>query len=215
MRLLASFLLFLSLVLAGCGKSNKDGSCTYHSDCADGELCRDSTCKAVECKSAEDCGFGRYCDGQFFCQDGCANDKGCAAGETCNAEKHTCKSYGCRSTELDCAYGQYCDTTTGECYEATEPLCKSCDISNTSDECGSSALCFYTEGDTCSSNADCEAGYDCVTRGGTSRCVSAFCLNECDPDQDDPCPRGFQCVRTSSGYYCNADCLFMTQGGYL
>ena len=139
--------------------------------------------------------------------------------ETC--KDHICDVYGCRSTTLDCEYGEFCDTSTGECKQSSGPHCESCDAA-ASNSCGSNATCYILEADeddTCTSDRDCEDGWYCdyLSSATAKNCHQDFCLVTCDPDDENACPRGFECVDASGtgDYVCYADCTYMIENGYL
>lgn len=218
-RLIFSLILtaWMTLGLTGCKTEYAEG-CTYHSDCEDGSLCNDDgECEEVDCTTSDDCEAGEYCGERFECKTGCEGDSDCAAGENCT-DAHECKAYGCRTTELDCSYGETCNSSTGECEPSDFPQCESCDVSEWTPSCPGSMECIwsYDSGD-CNSDSDCDAGYHCddLDLDGRKQCHSSFCYETCNPSAEEPCPRGFQCGEYNFGYYCFADCEFMTDGGYL
>lgn len=205
--------------LLSCKKEFYEG-CSYHSDCDDGQLCNDnSECVDVGCTSSDDCAAGEFCTSRFECKTGCEGDSDCLAGETCNPA-HECKAYGCRDTELDCNYGETCDTASGECRPASGSFCESCDVRKSGSQCGATGECLWAvDGGSCSSPSDCDAGYTCedLTGDGQRECHRDFCFETCNPNAEEACPRGFQCgdVTGTGAYHCYADCEFMVDNGYL
>ena len=206
----------LGVAWMGCSGPEVAEGCEYHSDCPDGSLCEDEECEEVECTSSEDCQPGYFCAARFECAPGCEDDTDCAAGESCN-EQNQCAEYGCRTTELDCAYGEFCDQDLGECYEDDAPHCAECDINATNTQCGGEGDCFYLDGGSCTSDSDCEEGYSCDTVGFDRICHADICLVTCNPNAEEPCPRGYQCgdVTGLGDYYCFADCVWLRNEGYL
>lgn len=216
------FLLLLSLCLVGvvgC-KGNKGAACTYRSDCADLEACVDGTCEAVECFDSTDCAEGKFCTQGRTCKAGCGSDLDCVAGETCN-DNNECAVYACRDTELDCAYGQYCQSS-GECVDSKKPHCDTCDATINVD-CGDNdtACVVWDAPKTCNgSDSDCPSGYACdLFPDFQYYCHQDRCLVTCDPDDADPCPRGFACIdgilEGDPNAYCVGDCDYMSDNGYL
>lgn len=209
----------LGLAVLSCQPEYHEG-CEYHSDCGDGELCNDdSECEEVECTSSDDCASGKYCGSRFECLDGCEGDSDCLAGETCT-DQHECQAYGCRTTELDCMYGEKCNESTGECDDALGENCSTCNILNFGSDCGGPSECWWMyDGGDCNNANDCEPGYACddLDLDGRKECHRSFCLETCNPNAEEPCPRGFQCgdVTGTGDYYCFADCEFMVDNGYL
>mgnify|MGYP000847631655 CR=1 FL=1 len=212
--------LILASLLAGCSSSAKDtepgGACASAEDCPNDLQCIAEQCIDVQCTTSAECPFESYCDQQnYACVDGCREDGDCLSGDVCDAVSNTCVGSSCRDTELDCAYGQYCNTDTGECYDDTREHCKSCDVTATNNQCGSGE-CFFYQGDTCNNSGDCDDGYTCSNVPGYGKiCHADFCLMSCNPNQADACPRGFDCIDFGTGGYCNADCIYMTENGYL
>ena len=140
------------------------------------------------------------------------------AGETCDESTNTCGEYGCRDTELDCEYGEYCDTTTGECYPDDRNLCGTCDITAANNTCGPGAECAAYGGDTCWTDADCAAGESCDLFADGFYCHRDWCLHQCDTNDANACPRGFSCTAAFVGdptTFCVADCEYLVDNGFL
>lgn len=176
--------------LLGCSGTEAKPECVDNGECPAGNACITGKCKEVSCVSSADCNVQQFCNPEYECQDGCEKTEDCEAGFTCNKDDHTCEGYGCRSTELDCAYGEFCNPETGEC-NTRGSWCESCNENNLY-SCGDGAYCIplTTNGD-------------------------GYCWNYCDNDGD--CPRGFECSALGTGYenICFADCDFMKENGYL
>lgn len=157
---------FLGLCLGlstGCekkvvGECSEDQPCDAFATCVDGE------CLLKKCSTAADCGMEAHCD-NGECAEGCKVDSDCYPGDSCGAEGN-CRTADCRETSVDCSFGQYCDVSTGDCYNATGVLCS-----------------------TCSDNADCGGnGNYCINFGANGR----YCGTECSYDSD--CPAGYMCL---------------------
>ena len=186
MRTLFAALAVLTVVLSGCGTQS---GCVDNAGCADLQVCarpsadRPGVCTNVECVTNEQCALGNFCnEAGYFCEPGCTSDLDCRAGETCDTTTNTCNAYGCRDTNLDCGYGEFCEN--GSCVENGRPFCEPC---LTNFDCGPGGLCV-SDGvtthcfETCNSQADCPRGYQC----------GEFVI-------DDP------------GTYCGADCAYINQ----
>lgn len=210
------------LALAACsgggeGDGKEKGACASSDECPTGLQCIDERCIDVVCVTSADCPFENYCDTQTYqCVEGCREDGDCLSGDVCDRVSNTCVGTSCEETELDCAYGQYCDEATGECKDDSRDHCKSCDVTATSNQCGSSGECYFFEGGSCTSSGDCDPGYTCGNVPGYGKiCHADFCFMDCNPSDADACPRGFSCINTGTGGVCYGDCLYMTQNGYL
>ena len=205
----------LALPLSGCVQ--KAPACTSTVECDGGQACVESECRPVECLSSEDCSINHFCDKAYKCQEGCSSAADCLAGEECSGGE--CVSYGCRDTQLDCNYGEFCDTTTGQCYEAEANYCKSCDATTTSSCSSGQGYCLAEAvPGNCASDRDCDPGYSCDNFGGSAGklCHLDYCALSCDPDDESPCPRGFDCVDIEGNgkHYCSGSCIWLTDNGY-
>ena len=191
MRWLSTLLLF-SLLLVSCqGEERRPGDfCLDSGDCTTDdeqlEACIDSRCEAVECLSAADCEIGTICDvegGDYRCEAGCQTDGDCLAGFSC--QDGNCQPYGCRSTLLDCSFGEVCNESSGACEPAPGKHCSECSLGNNEwDDGGTNSTCD----DVLLSSSEC---------GG----VGSFCMNwyEGTPtcyvgcEDQSECPGGYQC----------------------
>ncbi len=172
--------------LLSCGPSRLE--CLDAGDCSADEgsqvACVANRCEDVECLSSLDCPIGTSCDVEddYDCVPSCEDSDDCLAGDYCN--DGSCTPYGCRSTILDCDFGQVCDPDAQQCVDPQEPHCLACDAGSNefdqngtpgvcddtftgSNECGGSeTLCAnYEDGGHCAigcvDNGDCPAGYAC------------------------------------------------------
>ncbi len=182
----------LLLSLGSCAQSDRRGGevCFDSADCATDEeqlqACIDARCEAVDCLSSADCEVGTICaaeSGEYRCEAGCNSDSDCLAGSSC--EDGACAPYGCRSTLLDCGFGEECNPDTGACQPTTGPHCTECSlVNNTWDDGGTPTTCD----DVLLASSEC---------GGTgSFCMNYYegrpvCYVGCN-DQSE-CPGGYQC----------------------
>lgn len=166
-------------VLSGC---NRAPECVDNGQCGRGQACVANECVDVECVNSSACSLEQYCDlTTYACKDGCELDEDCRAGEICGTQSRQCESYGCRSTELDCALGEVC-TASGTCQRASGAHCQACYDPYFGSGCGSNATCYaFDEAGiesycivNCTSNDQCPRGYECfdVTGYGDKGCFS-------------------------------------------
>lgn len=195
---MSRWILALAVALHGCGGWGEI-ECVDDGDCAGIAVCdaRSSQCKDVECTSSEQCALGSHCDDATnACVGGCGSDEDCIAGEICNFDGQ-CEPYGCRTTELDCHYGENC--VSGECVDDTDPHCLP-----------ASTLTAQT---TCTAAGGTVACFDYPT------CAQLHCLLPCTPATTDPCPRGLSCIQPfdptqNDDFYCSGACPFLLENGF-
>ena len=107
-------------------------------------------------------------------------------------ESHSCNAYGCRDTQLDCAIGEVCDTTTGQCYVADDNLCAStCDYTNP--RCDGADSCIPTSFvgacNVQNGNAGCPANSPCLI----VEVDEAHVLDWLGFPDNSACPSGWYC----------------------
>jgi hypothetical protein len=210
--------LFFALLLA-CGGGGQQ--CLYTSDCGDGFVCDETgTCSVAECANNTQCGIGTYCNGDNVCTSGCSEDLDCEAGTTCNVEAHQCEAYGCRTTELDCALGQYCDTSTGECLDDERGHCNVCDVDGGNNQCDAGTCVIWDVFDTCNNDNQCGTDETCDLFLEGRLCHKDRCLLTCDPGAELNCPRGLTCTvgvlaDAPNTAYCLGDCDYLKEFGFL
>lgn len=183
MRLRALLLaLFAALSLSACN-NDKPAECSQNTPCGAFASCVDGQCVAKSCGTSTDCGMQSFCDAGE-CQPGCQSGEDCYPDEVCDPNTATCAAAACRSTTLDCGFGEFCDPAAGDCYEASGYYCSDC---RDDDDCGGNGnLCFGFGsngnfcGVTCDSQLDCPSGYDCVpATDGNGNVVSNQCITYC------------------------------------
>jgi len=188
-----TLLSLLSLMaLASCQIEERRGGevCFDSADCTTEEdkleACLDARCEPVECLSSADCEIGTICDvegGDYRCEAGCQSDGDCLAGFHC--EEGSCNAYGCRSTLLDCAFGEVCNETSGACEPSGGRHCAECSLAdNEWNDGGTTTTCD----DVLLASAECG--------GSGSFCMNWYegtptCYVGCE-DQSE-CPGGYQC----------------------
>ena len=184
------FLLMLALTSCQTEAHRGGDVCFDSADCTTDEdqleACLNARCTPVECLSSADCEIGTVCDtdsGDYRCEAGCLSDGDCLAGFRC--QEGNCNLYGCRSTLLDCAFGEVCNENTGSCEASGGQHCSECSLNqNQWDDSGTTTTCD----DVLLSSSEC---------GGTG----SFCMNwyEGTPtcyvgcEDQSECPGGYQC----------------------
>lgn len=215
-------------------------TCVNSSDCLTGELCVEASCQAVECATSLDCDLEQFCNGDYECRDGCAEDEDCFAGDSCNTDTKECESYGCRDTVLDCGIGEFCNPMTAECFTDSRGHCTSyCSWNDlvygtTSYEC----VNFDSGTGSCSTDINgnqsgCSGGSVCYPNdvndpsfqfGGQTpgKCITFYRAFYCDANStQEQCPNGFSCtpLAYSDGSFtdpvCLGDCQYYTENGYI
>jgi hypothetical protein len=211
---------------------NGQNYCNNSAECAEGQLCVDNHCLDSECFSSSDCQLEEYCSEFFQCVPGCSLDSDCLAGDACI--ENTCTSQGCRTTDLDCEVGEYCDSDTQSCYEDSFDHCGSCDYSQwTNGVSGGECVVYsYDEFSYCNWDGWTQTGTGCrsaetclpmylidplASNGGF--CASIYKFKVCTPGAEDACPRGFNCVEDIYGdgtnmNVCISDCDYLIANGY-
>jgi hypothetical protein len=160
-----SALLFVAVVLSACGGG--DFECSEAVPCTGfGETCVDGTCVLRACSSNVDCPMENVCAGRS-CEPGCYTDRDCYPGDACNVAEGVCEPRGCITTHVDCGFKQFCNSLTGECYDAGGVYCRPCSQRSVVQ--------------------DCNGG----NPSGTNQCWNNFCTVDCSAGRE--CPSGFDC----------------------
>ncbi len=186
----------LGLSLAGCANKDAVQECSETEPCDDFANCVDGRCERRMCSTSADCGMEAFCASDGRCEGGCQGADDCYPGDVC--AEGQCVSGGCRSTSLDCGFNEFCDTTTGDCYEAGGYYCEPC--TQESDCGGNGNLCLNLGGGygsfcgvTCESEGDCPSGYTCNPIGDefgnvfTYQCIT-YCWLYIDDAEGPPGP---------------------------
>jgi hypothetical protein len=184
----------LFLLLVSCTGTMVPVECVDHGDCHQLQACVQGSCTEVDCLSSSQCGLHETCDvTTYSCAVGCGDDADCLAGEACNLQTQQCESYGCRATDLDCEIGEFCNLASGECYTDTSPHCEPCD----------------------SWSSPCPSGSECYTFDAATG--EQYCVSDCNPDDSDACPRGFECIDATGwgDFGCVAWCPTLLENGFL
>lgn len=156
-------LLLLLGGLAACGGKGQF-ECSEDESCPFGETCVEGVCQGQSCNTSIQCPMEHYCGNDRECVAGCESDNDCYPGSSCS-EAAVCEEDGCIDTSVDCGYREFCNTATGECYDAGGMYCFPCGDDS---ECGEGNFCWAGYcGVDCADN-ECPGGFDCypVDSGG-------------------------------------------------
>jgi hypothetical protein len=181
-RWMAVLLVLPLWLLAGC-QETVAVQCDEETPCQGfGEVCQEGQCVVGSCTSNLDCPMEQTCNGRT-CRPGCDSSNDCYPGDVCNLAEGMCEPEGCRDTHLDCGYKEFCNTATGECYEAGGPYCRPCSSRNVIEDCN---------------------GGDAA---GTNQCWNNYCTVDCSNGRE--CPSGFQCFpfQNAQGEVVTFQCL--------
>ncbi len=185
------FALFLLLILPGCGEK---AECSESDPCPFGATCQEGQCVSARCANSAQCAMEQHCD-QGLCVDGCGEDADCYPGEACDTDTHQCVNDPCTDAHQDCAFKEFCNGASGECYEAAGYYCRSCDEDEDCGGEGSGNHCFNgTCLVDCTRDADCPAGFYCygiVDNSGNPQYYGCYTI--CDLYEDAAEARAARC----------------------
>ena len=215
---------------------NGNNYCAQSVDCGNGLLCVNNQCMEPECASSSDCQIEEYCSDLFQCVSGCTLNSDCFAGDLCIEQQ--CTPRGCRDAELDCKVGEYCDDNSRTCYEDSFDHCGQCSFSQWENgiDGGECVAYRFDEFSSCNWDEANQRGTGCLSlescfprylfdpyesEGGV--CASVFKFKTCNPNDEQPCPRGFSCYEDvyNDPYQqppinvCISDCEFLIRNGLL
>ena len=108
-------LCILFSVLVACSKEVPE--CNEAIPCEFGEVCIAGQCESGKCSTSAQCPMEHTCVNRN-CERGCSTDNDCYPGSTCDQEEGMCTDAPCIDTQVDCGYREFCNTATGECYDA-------------------------------------------------------------------------------------------------
>ena len=171
-------LVCFSLLLSGCFSS--DVECSAEQACDFGEVCVEGQCISGRCSTSSQCPMEYRCKNRT-CEPGCTTDQDCYPGDRCDGETEQCVAQPCVDTQVDCGYREFCNTVSGECYDAGNLYCKPCDRDNEELDCGKDNLCFAGYcGVDCSEGKECPGGFDCYPFNDDSgNIVTWQCITYC------------------------------------
>jgi hypothetical protein len=162
--------------LLACGGPDIEIQCDAETPCGWGESCIDGQCVAGICATSQQCPIEHYCTGTGECAVGCETANDCFPGDVCGVDG-VCETGSCTETQLDCDFREYCNTTTGECYDAGDQFCRPC---TEDEECGEGNYCFAKSCGVDCSTTGCPAGFDCTPFVNSNDEIIAYqCITYC------------------------------------
>lgn len=179
--------------LPGC---NTKTSCKLDSDCSNGLLCHQGSCKA-----------GSKCPAGASCQ--CKSDKFCGGGQAC--QRGVCNTIPCKS-DCDCGVGSFCNSSN--ICAGCAPKCVNSTSCSPNDFCQrfgqGCTRCKKMKtnqfGEPCRADSQCKSNLCILTMASAIGFCSALCK------KDSECPSNARC-KTLSKEYCqdtSSDCGFCT-----
>jgi hypothetical protein len=181
MRLL---LVFFTMFVVACG--GRTFECSADQPCSGfRETCVDGACVSRGCSSNLDCPMEQVCSNRT-CEPGCASDRDCYPGDVCNVVDGECEPRGCIDTHVDCNFKQFCNSLTGECYDAGGVYCRPCHPANRINDCNGgdpngTNQCWNRHCTVdCSNGRECPSGFECFPFGDSSGNITTWqCLTYC------------------------------------
>lgn len=171
------WLLLLPLLLgASCGN---DFECDAETPCPFGEACIEGFCVEAQCATSAQCKIEEFCNANRQCAPGCLADDDCYPGDAC--VEGACEPEACVETGVDCGYKEFCNTATGDCYEAGGAYCRPCNVQSVEQDCGAENVCWNNYcGVTCDDGRECPAGFQCTAFvDQQSNVVGHWCITYC------------------------------------
>ncbi len=175
-------LLALVFFLAGCGERSE---CSQSEPCPFGATCQEGQCVSAHCANSTQCGMEQHCD-VGTCVPGCSQDTDCYPGDACDTVTSQCVNDGCTDAHRDCAFKEFCNGASGECYEAAGYYCRGCDDD---DDCGGESSGNHCYGGDClvecTRDADCPAGFYCYGFVDSAGNIQYYqCFTVCEMYED-------------------------------
>ncbi len=172
--MISTLLLILGFLLACTGEPPE---CDRDNPCDFGESCIEGTCVAGSCSTSAQCPMEYHCEGRD-CLRGCETDYDCYPGFTCDVEGE-CVEEACEETSVDCGFREFCNSASGECYDAGGDYCRPCAEAEL--DCDEGNLCYggYCLVD-CSGGKECPSGFECYGfQDGAGSIVYYGCFTYC------------------------------------
>lgn len=146
------------LLLLACGSTTTPDACNEQRPCDWGQTCVLGSCVDTECATSAQCPVETTCV-EGSCLPGCRAEADCRPGDTCDLLLQECVPAGCQDTHIDCGFAEYCDTTTGTCFDAGEQFCRPCERDS---QCGDGNICYADYCGVDCNDRDCPSGFDCL-----------------------------------------------------
>jgi hypothetical protein len=225
-----ALLALAALPVGGCSCGSKNKACEKNTDCKPGQMCVPTLIAGTSTKGPNMCVTGAQCGADSDCT---AMDQ----RKICDIKTHQCifrNGFGDECSEtMPCAFGQFCSTLIGKCFDASKsrdctrraqcPSGQMCDLA--ANKCVPDLGCF---GDNfCETGEKCDlVNHVCVTNAvDCATCFATACTNAsqvCSDDKEclapgqmpachtgekcDPLGRCVQCLTTAecgAGLFCN------------
>lgn len=172
----------LFALLIGCPRGEQGGSeCAAERPCGWGETCVNGYCTGGLCATSAQCPIESYCE-DGACEAGCRADSDCGPGKVCDVAEAACVANACQDTQVDCGFAEYCDTTTGTCFDAGEQFCRPCEVDAT---CGEGNVCYANFCGVDCNDRECPSGFDCLPLYDGFGNIQTFqCITYCALFQD-------------------------------
>lgn len=166
----------LALFLVGCNGDRFE--CAADNPCDFGFTCVAGFCEEVACATSAQCPIEHFCNSSRECVEGCEVDDDCKPGFSCSDEGE-CVQDACEDTSVDCGYKEFCNSATGECYDAGGDFCRPCEPNG--DDCGTDNICWAGYcAVNCDGNRECPSGFQCVPFTDNTGNIIAFqCITYC------------------------------------
>lgn len=164
-------------LLVGCPDPDRGGNeCSAEKLCGWGETCDNGFCVSGRCATSAQCPVETYCEDDA-CVPGCLADTDCGPGTSCDQVTRECVQNACQDTQIDCGFREYCDTTTGTCFDAGEQFCRPCEEDS---QCGEGNRCFADFCGVDCNDRECPAGFDCIGLSDSEGNTTSFqCITYC------------------------------------
>jgi hypothetical protein len=144
-------------LLTGCTEGPE---CSEEEACPFGSVCVEGVCETRSCATSAQCEMEQYC-AEGVCNDGCAEDSDCYPGEGCDVEAASCEAIACSDQHRDCGYKEFCNTVTGDCFEASGYYCQPC--AGDADCGGGDNFCYQDYCVVpCDTSEDCPSSFTCI-----------------------------------------------------
>lgn len=157
--------------------------CDAENPCSFGMDCDQGVCVPAACATSEQCPMEEHCVDRA-CVTGCDRDEDCYPGDLCGDDQQ-CAPSSCEDTALDCGFKEFCNTLTGECYDAGGDYCRPCTYPT---DCADGNECFmgYCLQD-CSGGRECPSSFECYPfEDNTGQVVFLGCFTYCWLYDEDP-----------------------------
>lgn len=171
--------LFALVAFGTAGSCGPNYDCDANTPCDFGFTCIQGYCQEVACATSQQCPIEHYCNDNRACAPGCQNDDDCYPGFACDTDIGQCEEEDCIESSVDCGYREFCNTATGDCYDAGGDFCRPCEPE--ADDCASGNICWAGYcAVSCDGGHECPSGFQCATFvDETGNPVGNWCITYC------------------------------------